>query len=150
MPIRAKSFIDKSAGPDGCWLWTQTTAPEGYGIFIHGSHSYRAHRLAWEFTHTEPLGEFDVICHRCDNPQCVNPAHLFVGTPKDNYQDMVNKGRHAFRLTDAEVREIRALYATGQFTSRQLGERFGCSKTHVLKLARGDMRVEAGGLARNT
>ncbi len=79
------------------------------------------------------------ICHHCDNPSCVNPAHLFLGTPTDNMQDMRNKGRYdgcgesngQATLTEGDVRKIRRLYAGGGITQRQLGELFGVCRAHI-------------------
>lgn len=112
----------------GCWEWTGSRDMEGYGR-IHGIG--RAHRLAYErFKGEIPPGK--VVMHSCDNPPCVNPDHLFVGTPADNKSDSVNKGRHAFRarngrakLTEEQVAEIRTLAVPYKVTYRMLAKRFG-------------------------
>jgi hypothetical protein len=93
--IRFWSRVDKSGGPDACWLWIGSKAA-GYGQFAisHGVIE-RCHRLAYFYTHgydSIPDGMF--LCHKCDNPACCNPDHMFVGTPKENTEDCRRKGRH--------------------------------------------------------
>lgn len=77
----------------GCWIWTASTKG-GYGCIGVGEKTVRAHRLSWEL-HNSPIPEGMHVCHTCDVRCCVNPDHLFLGTQKDNMDDMVTKGRHA-------------------------------------------------------
>ena len=89
--FRAKVAV---GAPNDCWEWQGTRRNDGYGLFWNGSRQVRAHRAAWELEHSSiPQGLN--ICHRCDNPPCVNPSHLFLGTQKDNLDDMREKGRDA-------------------------------------------------------
>lgn len=87
--------VDKGAelAPGGCWLWIGSTERHGYGqISVGAKHLARAHRISYELNiGAIPSGM--VVCHRCDLPVCVNPAHLFIGTLSDNSRDMISKGR---------------------------------------------------------
>ena len=77
----------------GCWLWVGAISGSGYGRVFHEGRMWQAHRLSWvQFNGDIPDGTF--VCHRCDTPSCVNPSHLFLGSPRDNVMDMVAKGRH--------------------------------------------------------
>ncbi len=76
----------------GCWVWNAATDRKGYGRLKRGRHHVFAHRYAWEYAYGSiPDGLF--VCHHCDNPPCVNVAHLFLGTNADNVLDMKRKGR---------------------------------------------------------
>lgn len=130
--------------PNGCWISDTAIAnPEtGYRevvIDIHGRPKARqyAHRLSYRhFKGPIPRGR--QVCHACDNPPCCNPDHLFVGTRRDNMEDMVSKGRHyrgqnnrpAF-LTDANVLAMYRLYDKGELSQYEIGRRFGVHRTYV-------------------
>jgi hypothetical protein len=79
--------------PDECWTWAACTNPLGYGWINVNNSGELAHRISWLINHGE-IPEGLVICHKCDNPPCVNPNHLFLGTQKDNMQDYARKGLH--------------------------------------------------------
>lgn len=130
---------------DECWIWRGPVGAGGYGKFsIHGRLDY-AHRASFEiFNGIRPL--FLFVLHSCDNPSCVNPAHLFVGTPADNSADMVRKGRSCrgeahwrARLTDQQVAEIVSRVAGGE-TQRAIAAEFGVSYQHVSDLCSGRRR----------
>jgi hypothetical protein len=118
--------VDKSGE---CWVWTGTIEACGYGI--RGGR--RAHRWAWEVVNG-PIPDGLKVCHRCDNPPCVNPGHLFLGTPAENSRDMVLKGRSGrgernsqATLTPEIVLAIRAARDSGAQYPR-IAETFGVSK----------------------
>lgn len=99
----------------GCWLWGGALGPKGYGSFASGGRKWIVHRFSWFLHRGEDPGTMCVL-HRCDNPPCVNPDHLFLGTKGENNRDRDAKGRgHDFRggkhpqskLTDDAVRDIR-------------------------------------------
>jgi len=124
----------------GCWIWIASETTDGYGHFD----GYRAHIYSWELAYGPIKSDIAFVCHQCDNPRCVNPSHLFLGTAKDNSQDMVNKGRSASgenqgaaKLTEIKVSEIRKLYATGKYTQRQLAAQFAVDQKAIWSILTG-------------
>ncbi len=126
-----------------CWLWEGSFNNKGYGWFNRAGKVELAHRASWILHYGEIPPGMSVL-HKCDVRNCVNPDHLFIGTPKQNMQDCSNKGRLSInlpfykgeqhgmaKLTDDSVREIRVRYAQGE-SSRKLGKEFGVSQTTVL------------------
>lgn len=129
----------KPNGQMGCLEWTGSKTRYGYGRIRIGQRLYLAHRVAFIRAYgLIPDGKY--VCHQCDNPACCNPEHLFLGTQFENMADMYRKGREpnklgqnnpAAKLTDAEVRQIRKMYAEGGISQAALGRKFGVSTVMV-------------------
>lgn len=103
-----------------------------------------AHRVSWALNNNADIPKQHVL-HTCDEPLCVNPAHLFVGNHSDNMLDMYKKKRHSIpwgsqsvraKFTDDEVRRMRELYSKGEITQKQIGLMFNCSKAQVSNIIR--------------
>ena len=151
--------VDKR-GADECWPWLRGRNRRGYGQARTPSGKWTsAPRVAWELTHG-PIPEGLFTCHTCDNPPCCNPAHLWLGSAAENQTDMATKGRaparrqpevyrelgqrlaglhrqlsgeahHKATVTEADVREIRRLYAAGGVTYRELAQTYNTSITVI-------------------
>ena len=146
--IHIKRFwahVDYSGGPEACWLWTGHISENGYGIASIRGKGYKAHRVSYLIEH----GRIDndrLVLHRCDVRACVNPAHLFLGTPKDNSQDAVRKGRNAklygerngkAKLTRADVLAIRRMCRRGGVYQKTVAKQFGVSEATVSYVVNG-------------
>lgn len=127
-------------GPNECWGWKAALHKGGYGLFGYNGKMHLAHRASWEI-HFGPIPKGMFVLHKCDNPICTNPNHLFLGTQLDNMRDMFAKGRgkpgHHFgektgtsKLTETQVLEIRAKHASGQST-RSLMVEYNFSKSGI-------------------
>jgi hypothetical protein len=93
-PSLAEAFWARVARTAGCWEWTGALRG-GYGHLVVAGSDMAAHRLAWELANGTGVPNGRVVCHRCDNPRCVRPDHLFVATQRQNIRDAVRKGRHS-------------------------------------------------------
>lgn len=163
--LRLRSFIleeriwelcDRSGGPNACWIWQARRTRTGYGCFyVKGKGKQVAHRWAWRVTHG-PVPEGMFVCHHCDNPGCVNPKHLFLGTPKENVHDMIRKGRqsngpvHAakvlavrkYKVTPEKKAEIQRRRLDGQ-TIDQIAKAMGLSQGTIVRYTKGMPRPSA-------
>lgn len=145
------SRVDKSGE---CWEWTALRNTGGYGrIFVgrcrvtHKNHVTIAPRVSWTMAHGR-IPEGLCVCHKCDNPPCVNPAHLFLGTQGENARDCASKRRHHHgerhrfsKLTDEDVRRIRELSAVRPQT--KIARDYGISQGHVSEIVAGKIRKSA-------
>lgn len=145
-------------GKDECWHWLAGKSSAGYGkVWFEQKHNL-AHRVAWILTHGEIQGDLHVL-HKCDNPACCNPGHLFLGTPADNMRDMAAKGRSASgrrngcftrpdrvrrgvlngssKLTDDDVRFIREWVGAG-WTRSDVAKAVGICSDAAYKIVRRD------------
>lgn len=149
------SFWNKVDKAETCWLWKGATS-YGYGkCNFRGERNWLAHRASWVMAHGEiPEGLW--VLHKCDVRACVNPDHLFLGTPTDNVRDMMSKGRHYHgdrqwtrkhpervprgekavhaKLTAEKVREMRRLFAAGGISKMELSRRFGVTHATVRRI----------------
>lgn len=138
---------------DECWPWQEGLSdPGGYGKTTVDDTSEYAHRVAWELFHNEKIPDGMCVLHTCDNPPCCNPFHLFLGTKGENNTDRANKGRSNnvrgekhwnARIPDTVIVQMRELYATGNYTHKQLGEIFHTSTAYVSKVLNGKRRKSA-------
>lgn len=136
--------VDKSDRLEGCWVWTGKTNRNGYGVANYLGTPSLAHRLSW-FLRNGPIPEGKCVCHTCDNRPCVNPDHLWLGTPKENAEDRVAKGRQSFtcgsrngraRLTEADVQEAKRLRRSGA-TLKAIALTLGVSESAIGRAVRG-------------
>lgn len=153
-PSEEARFWSKAEKPsiNQCWNWIACVGSGGYGSFLADGRAQKAHRIAYKMAFGEFPRELDV-CHTCDNPKCVNPNHLWLGTARDNILDCMKKRRNrAFngemigfcnnnaKLTFEQVQEIRNKYATRQFTYSRLSSIYGVSAAHLGEIVRGKER----------
>lgn len=133
------SHVDRTGD---CWTWTGSRYASGYGQVATPDRPHPAHRIAWELTHG-PLPKDNtlrkrgtLVLHTCDNPPCVRPDHLFLGTNADNMLDALVKGRNGNQRVDpAKVREIRARFAAGE-KPKAIALDYGLSRVAIHMMVR--------------
>lgn len=136
-------FEAKFTKGNGCWEWTAQKDRKGYGKFCIANKKQGAHRVAYQLYVGEIVNGLHVL-HHCDNPSCVNPSHLFLGTNADNVHDSVNKGRcirasgekqHLAKLKEEQVRIIRERRNVGDGVA-VLAKEFGVSEQNIRMIVR--------------
>ncbi len=140
---RENRFWQKVDKSDGCWLWVSYIGEHGYGVLKYDGKVDLAHRVSWNISNPQrQCGDLCVL-HRCDNPPCVRPDHLFLGTKQDNSDDMVMKGRSYDKrgqlnpnnkLTPREVEQI--LELKGKLKQKEIAAIFGINQPHVSRILR--------------
>lgn len=125
------------AADDECWVWRGTVGRDGYGRISHQSKPLLTHRVAYEMHYKKsPAGM--LVCHKCDNPPCCNPHHLFLGTAQDNRQDCVSKGRHArgtcSKLTEDDVTAIYTADTAAWGAASLLSKKYNVSQVTICQI----------------
>lgn len=143
---KIKELFEKTViKKDGCWEWRNSKLRSGYGSISIGRHKFlSAHRVSW-IIHYGEIPEGLLVCHRCDNKECTNPEHLFLGTYKDNSIDCVNKNRknmnfgvnhYSAKLNDEKVRSIKKLLIENN-TWRSIAEMYNVSISTIQNIVKG-------------
>lgn len=151
--VRFWSKVNVTEKVDDCWEWTASLQNKGYGQFQHGGRAGTmkiASRVSWEIAYGSiPKGVG--VLHDCDNPKCVNPNHLFLGTQKRNMEDAVQKGRQAHgersgahKLTVAKVIEIRKRYNDGGISQETLAQEMGVTRRTIGRVVSKSIWKEVG------
>lgn len=118
---------------DGCWEWTASTFPTGYGQFRHGDTMREAHRVAFEIFGVDDVQDDEVVRHRCPERSltCCNPAHLAAGTYRDNWRDAVQDGDIMLEFAPDEIREIRRNYYSKDITQQDLADEWDVTQVLI-------------------
>ena len=139
------SAVGHPQPPRGCREWTRYKGPKGYGrVLIAKGYRTSTNKVAWVLTYG-PIPAGLLVCHRCDNPPCCEPTHLWLGSPAENSADMVAKGRshRGLKLTPEQAGAIRERRAQGE-RGIDLAREFGVSQVTVCDIAKGRLHGRSG------
>ena len=138
-----KRFFSKVEKTGNCWIWKRSKTKSGYGVFNLSGKFIRAHRFSWLW-HNGDISKGICVCHSCDNPICVNPKHLWLGTPTQNNLDRDKKGRTSknpygeknsnAKLTNEEAFAIRKIYSLGKTNTEKLSVLFKVSRYSIRQI----------------
>ena len=143
------SKVSIPANRDECWIWTGHKDRRGYGTLSSGSNvHWRASRLSYTLF-CGPIHDGHFVCHSCDNPPCVNPAHLWTGTHSDNMRDMAKKSRgknFRAKLTKDDAKTIKEI-TSNSIKFKDIEDKFGITRTEVRSIRRGNGKIRGSKLS---
>lgn len=131
-----------STEPEKCWIWEGSRNPRRYGNLRINKKLWLAHRYSW-FIHFGEIPQEKLVLHKCDNPPCVNPEHLFLGTYYDNHRDMIIKGRRShdahtpYKFNERQVKNIQTIFGEGKLSRRAIARKIGCDHTTINQIIKG-------------
>jgi hypothetical protein len=145
-PLSERFWDAVEVGPrNDCWEWRNYRNALGYGVIGVGGKPKLAHRIAWELSNSKAVPNGALVCHKCDNPACCNPSHLWLGSNNENMQDMVSKGRSRSlrgaenpnsKLSANDVLSIRTRYTAGGISQQALADEYGVSQRAISLVVR--------------
>lgn len=145
-----RNFWDKVEKTNHCWLWIGSINLDGYGNFWSENRSEKAHRFSY-LIHFGEIPKGKSVLHKCDNPRCVNPDHIYIGTQSDNMKDRSARGRIDLKgiknpnckLSTEQVLEIRHLRNKEKWTQSRIAKKFSIAQSHVSKLVLNMQRIDS-------
>jgi len=137
--IKERFFV-KVKKTSGCWHWIASKNDCGYGQFKLNNKVLKAHRVSW-IIHNGNIPRGFCVLHKCDNPVCVNPKHLWLGTRFDNNKDRMKKGRSFFKLSKRNIKIIRSVYSQGKLTQKFLAKIFYVNQSEISRIVNNKRQI---------